>query len=76
MHIWARRSDITRLRRPPPSSLTMLIVPHRTHRKRDMAEPPCPTMIADYFIARTGGGLTPLQVIKLTYSPRVLSCAP
>ena len=24
-------------------------------------------MIADYFIARTGGGLTPLQVIKLTY---------
>ena len=24
-------------------------------------------MIADYFIASTGGGLTPLQVIKLTY---------
>ena len=24
-------------------------------------------MIADYFIARAGGGLTPLQVIKLTY---------
>ena len=24
-------------------------------------------MIADYFIACTGGGLTPLQVIKLTY---------
>ena len=32
-----------------------------------MTKPLCPTMIADYFIARTGGGLTPLQVIKLTY---------
>lgn len=32
-----------------------------------MTKPLCPTMIADYFIARTNGGLTPLQVIKLTY---------
>ena len=32
-----------------------------------MSRPLCPTMIAGYFIARTGGGLTPLQVIKLTY---------
>ena len=32
-----------------------------------MPKPLCPTMIADYFIACTDGGLTPLQVIKLTY---------
>ena len=32
-----------------------------------MAGPLFPMMVADYFIARTGGGLTPLQVIKLTY---------
>ena len=32
-----------------------------------MARPLSPTMVADYLIARTGGGLTPLQVIKLTY---------
>ena len=27
----------------------------------------CPLLVADYFIARSGGRLTPLQVIKLTY---------
>ena len=32
-----------------------------------MTRPLFPAMVADYFIARTGGRLTPLQVIKLTY---------
>ena len=27
----------------------------------------CPLLVADYLIARSGGRLTPLQVIKLTY---------
>lgn len=27
----------------------------------------CPLLVADYLVARSGGRLTPLQVIKLTY---------
>ena len=41
-------------------------VPRNAPRK-DMAKPLFPAMVADYFIARTGGRLTPLQVIKLAY---------
>lgn len=40
-----------------------------------MARPLSPTMVADYLIARTGGGLTPLQVIKLTYMAHGYSLA-
>lgn len=50
-----------------PAGHAAHIPPRAPRPEGGMTGPLFPAMIADYFIASTGGGLTPLQVIKLTY---------